>query len=212
MRFAILIILAFLPSYLLAANISHDAWYGYFAKRKLSENYSWWTEAQLRYDFDDSTTQQTLFRTGLLRKLTESSEAGLLYAFIQTGISKEHRFAFQHVQKYGEFLNADSSHRIRLEFRSREQQSNLSERFRYLIRFQEKTDNVRKFVIWDELFINLQNKKGSQSKLLERNRLFVGYQFSNSQDFKIELGYLNQFVSLKSEDQMEHILALYLFL
>lgn len=39
-------------------------WYGFFNKTKLSGNYFWWSEAQLRYDLDIQRMQQTLIRTG----------------------------------------------------------------------------------------------------------------------------------------------------
>lgn len=208
----ITIFIMLVSSQLYAAEDTNDLWYGFFNKKTLNSSYAWWTEAQLRYDLDDSTTQQTLFRTGLLKELRAKTEIGFLYAFIQSESNKEHRFALQHVQKYAELMRMNMSHRIRLEVRTIENSTNLPERFRYLLRLQQDTESKWNFVVWDEVFINLSQDEASQIETIERNRLFLGYRFSKLKDLKLELGYLNQYVPRKNKNLMEHILALYIFM
>jgi hypothetical protein len=207
--FSLILLLISLNAF--ANETSNDAWYGMFTKKKIDESYSWWTEAQLRYDIDDSSVQQTLFRTGLLRKANHLGGFGLLYAFIQAQENKEHRLALQHVKNYGSLDSFITSHRIRLELRTIEHAPNLSERFRYLIRFQKDTISQYAPVLWNEFFINLNEDKNINKRFLERNRLFLGYAFKKATDFKVEIGYLNQYTPKMDEDTIEHTLVLYLF-
>lgn len=189
---------------------TNDFWYGMFTKKKMSDQYSWWAEAQLRYDVDESRMQQTLFRTGLLRSTERYGGFGLLYAYIEARENKEHRFTLQHTAKYGSLTSFLASHRMRLELRTREDQARLAERFRYLIRFQKDSEATSVPVIWNELFVNLRNEPATGDRLIERNRLFIGYRFKRPNNFNIEVGYLNQYVP-RTVDIMEHTLVLYLF-
>jgi hypothetical protein len=100
-----------------AAETSRDAWLGYFKKTELDQDYSMWVETQLRFNLESSEMDQTLVRGGVLRRLgSGSQEIGLLYAYIRTGLTKEHRAALPHTMKYS-LLSEKLSHRIRLEYR-----------------------------------------------------------------------------------------------
>lgn len=193
-----------------ATNTTNDYWYGFFNKQKINEDYSWWTEGQLRYDLDSQRMQQTLYRTGLLRQL-KNSEVGLLYAFIESGENKEHRLAFQHAKGHGTFSGFNLSHRMRLEFRSREDADNLAERFRYLLRGQGNLTKSLDSVIWNELFLNLRDGTDTGPTLVERNRFFLGIRKNISDSFDMEIGYLNQYVPRTQGNIMEHILVTYMF-
>jgi len=211
----ILIFLVFLFSFnLFATQTSKDIWYGYFNKIKLSDKSSWWTEAQLRYDLDTQRKQQTLLRTGYLYSFNKNHELGLLYAFIETGVNREHRLAIQHVQKYGSLGQFKVSHRARLEHRSIEDGENLTERLRYLIRFQKEKITPHSWtpVVWNETFVNLSREVSTGNRHIDRNRLFLGYRYDYSKDLNVEVGYLNQYVPRTNNDSMEHILTLYLFM
>ena len=85
----------------------NSGWLGTFAKREITENYYGWIETQLRYGFDQGGTNQILYRTGLLYRLNDSHELGFLYGYIESGNQKEHRFALQHVQRYGELVRLE---------------------------------------------------------------------------------------------------------
>ncbi len=194
-----------------ATENSRDGWFGFFNESTINKRFSWWTETQLRHDLDDNQMQQVLIRTGLLFKLSNNSQAGILYAYINTDAAKEHRFALQHIMKYGVFCNALFSHRMRLEYRTREQAKNLPERFRFLLRAQQETKNKIKGVIWDEVFLNLRKDAELRNDIFGINRLFVGGRYALSSTFSIEAGYLNQYVNRPVTNLMEHVLVLYLF-
>jgi len=212
MKKKILIVLLILTAPVFATENSRDLWYGFFNQSTINENLSWWTETQLRHDLDINQLQQALVRTGLLMKLTKTSDAGFLYAYVNTDDIKEHRLALQHTMTYGEFLNSIFSHRIRLEYRSLEGQRNLPERFRYFLRSQGISNyhNIKR-VIWDEVFINLRKDSEINNRIFGINRFFIGGRYALTPHFNIELGYLNQFINRPQRNLMEHVLVLYLF-
>lgn len=206
--FFITLILA-APSFA-STDVSRDFWLGTFNKVKLTSKSFLWSETQLRYNVEDSEMGQTLIRGGLLRKIgKKNQEVGLLYAFIQSGVNKEHRLALQHTMRYSESVNL--SHRVRLEYRALENQKPLDERFRYLFRYQSlKKRGLGLPVIWDEVFVNLDKKPNDKIDYLDRNRLFIGFR-SKFEEFNFEYGYLNQYAPREGQSVMDHTLVAYLF-
>lgn len=195
-----------------AAESSNDFWYGFFNESTINDKFSWWTETQLRHALDINQLQQTLVRTGPLLRINSYSQVGFLYAYVNTDQLKEHRLALQHTMTYGEYWHSVFSHRIRFEYRSFEGRRNLPERFRYFLRSQAVSDCVIKRVIWDEVFINLRKDAEIPTKTFSINRLFVGGRYSITPRFKLEAGYLNQFVNRPQRNLVEHIVAIYLFI
>ena len=47
-------------------------WWGTFSNHKLSNDYSFWVETQLRYNVSHGQLGQILYRTGLLQKMGDS--------------------------------------------------------------------------------------------------------------------------------------------
>lgn len=206
----LLIIIIISYSYITFAETSRDAWLGYFKKTKLTENYSMWTETQLRYNLESSEMDQTLIRGGLLRKIGQTNqEIGLLYAYIRTGdFSKEHRLALQHTMNYSKSF----SHRIRFEYRTLEDNPPLSERFRYLVRYQaSKNWSLGTPVVWNEVFVNVDKSNNDDIDHIDRNRLFIGLR-KKFENLDFEFGYLNQTAPRKSGDIIDHVLVAYFFL
>ena len=215
-----------LPANIYAETEEDDnVWYGFFGKTKLSESVSWWTETQLRFNLDESEMDQALIRTGALFPMADSEtkqEFGLLYAYIQGGLSdslqdrpvgadKEHRIAFQHSMYFlGLFENF--SHRIRYEYRKLEAGSELSDRFRYLGRYNGPalSENLS-LVVWDEIFLNTETNDNDEIDNLDRNRFFVGLRNGHA-EYDFEFGYLNQWAPRDPLGKMDHVFVMYLFL
>lgn len=204
-----LFVILLIPSFANATDSKFSGWLGTFTKKKLDDTYSFWAETQLRHGIDVGSTNQILYRTGLLAKINDNHGVGFLYAYIQGGNNKEHRWTLQHTQKYGEWIGANFSHRARVEARFLEDDSDDAARFRYLLRA-DKVISKYNLVIWDEAFINLTDNAWTGSRTFDRNRFFLGlkHQFEN---FRVEWGYLNQFVPRETEDTIEHIVTLYAF-
>lgn len=204
---------------LIFTNLSHasdenstNSWLGVFNRAKLSDGYYWWTEAQLRSSLDSRDTSQILFRTGLLKDIDSTNQIGFLYGYIDTDGDKEHRYALQHIKDYGILKGFRTSHRARFEVRTREGKSNLAERFRYSLRFEKQGSATLLPVIWDEAFVNMKTEPDTGNRIFDRNRFFVGFRYKKIKNLEIEFGYLNQFIPRKNEDNIEHILTLYLFI
>jgi hypothetical protein len=192
------------------ANDNRDAaWLGLFHKKVLPQNYFLWTEAQLRYLLDSTGMQQTLYRFGALKKINEQHEVGLLYAYVDTEIKKEHRPTLQHGQRIGTIGSMLFSGRTRLEARFREDETDDSARFRYLLRGQQNIWEQVDLVVWNEAFINLTDDEWTGNRTYERNRFFIGARIPYF-DINWEIGYMNQFIPRRN-DVMEHIITAYLF-
>jgi hypothetical protein len=181
-------------------------WYGMFGKKEIGLSQFLFHEVQLRYDLDTPTMQQTLFRFGLLRKIGDNHEIGLLGGHIQTGNSKEYRPTFQ----YSYLYNSLFSLRNRLEARFLEDQSESSLRYRLLFRLQKSLTHSFEFISWNEPFINFTREDWSGKRFFERNRFFLGSKLIFDK-MSIESGYLNQYVPRSNQKIMEHSLVIYLF-
>lgn len=211
MKKIVIVLIAFLSLNAFSAQDESRFWFGTFSNTQLSQRFSFWVEAQLRYDLDDGQTNQFLYRTGLLQKKSETTSYGYLYGFITNNVINEHRLAFQHVQKYGSFSNYNLSHRLRLEHRMFENIDESINRFRYLLRAQQESKSKLGLVVWDELFVNLQESDLSGDTYFDRNRFFIGFS-KKHHNARMEFGYLNQFVPRDNQDLSEHVLVLYIFI
>ncbi|MEM7645366.1 MAG: DUF2490 domain-containing protein [Pseudomonadota bacterium] len=210
MRIPIILAILFYSSSVWAVDNVNSAWLGTFAKKEITEKYFGWIEAQMRYGLDAGGTNQILYRTGVLRKIGENHEIGFLYAYIQGGSNKEHRWTLQHVQNYGRFLDLKFSHRARLEARFLEDDDDDAGRFRYLIRAEGETKPSPAIVIWNEIFLNTTRDSWTRDRLDDRNRFFIGAKMKIG-NIRGEFGYLNQYVPRRTESVSEHIATFYFF-
>ena len=110
---------------------SYDrTWLGIFGKSSVSGRAFIWNEIQSRLDNDRFTLQQLLLRPGVLYKINEDVEAGILYGFIETDRQKEHRPTLQLTQFFTRTDTESLSLRNRLEFRQHEDHESRSVRYR----------------------------------------------------------------------------------
>jgi len=208
--FYILLANTFLIINCYGSSTSTGYWLGTFTKKDLgTKNFSIWAETQLRYSLTAGEMGQLLYRFGpLLQMENYPVELGLLYGFIQNNSSKEHRYTFQLTTNHLIDIDKKISVRLRLEHRDRENVDENSNRFRALIRFQQKLNKKYNLVIWNEAFLNFKSTSWA-GKITDRNRFFLGFnQFVANQ--KIEWGYLNQYVTNQDTHQTQHLLITYL--
>lgn len=186
-------------------------WVGLFSKKQISQSsYSFWSEVQARMDNDQFTNQQLLMRWGILQKLSDKDEIGLIYAYIYNDDIKENRPTFQYTRT---FIKNDLnfiSLRNRLEYRKREDQDAVSGRFRMALRGQRFINQKYSLILWDEPFFNLTHEDWTGNRFLERNRLFFGAGI-NFDGLNFEVGYMNQLTPRSNRDIIEHIITLYAF-
>ncbi len=185
-------------------------WLGVFSKKKITENYLFWAEAQLRYDQTHQTMNQTMNRFGLLRNLNQNHEIGWLFSFIQTGMTKEYRPTLQHIYSDNRPLN-NFSLRTRLEGRDIEDSDANSLRLRSQVRLAHTLNPTYDLVVWDEAFVNLTHEQWTGNHAIDRNRFFLGTRGKYEQII-FEIGYMNQYIPRNTLSLSEHALLLYLFL
>lgn len=192
------------------------SWFMYFGNHKLSERWGLHAEAQLRRNDLLANAQQLLLRTGVDYYSKNNVRWTVGYAFIETypygdfpvaNAFPEHRIWQQALvgQTIGKVR---LSHRYRLEQRmignaatGKFEDGRFENRFRYMAK---ATFNLTKsekpvfFAVYDEIFINFGEDVGYN--LFDQNRLYGAIGFTLSQNVKLEVGYLNQRVQLRSLD------------
>lgn len=208
-------------------------WFAYLGQYKVSEKWGYHIEAQFRLDNELQQNLQNLFRAGAVYFLKPNETLIGGYALINTfspaldKFSRENRIweQYQFNKRWNESKNI-MMHRVRLEQRWVERLSsvvgesnttNYQNRLRYFNRNLFHLTNLRSdkeevyAVLQDEIFLNLGNNKVN-SKFLDQNRFQVGLGLNYNNNVRLELGYMNQFVtSSYGDDTMNHIVSITLF-
>jgi hypothetical protein len=112
---------------------------------------------------------------------------------------------------------ASIGHRLRLEQRHQDRTEGLGHRIRYLLRAgQQGTARSEPWgwVVWDELFWNLNSVTGGAKKGFDQNRIFAGPQYQLDPRTRLEAGYLQVYQTQGSarDSQLNHVAALFLFI
>ncbi len=202
-------------------------WNALFAQGDLSEwsghpsdRLKWWFDGHYRLFDDSGGFGQSIVRPGVGIDVGKDSALWVGYAWIRTSpISgsdiDEHRCWQQwtwsrSVEPYKFAL------RSRLEQRFVESADDTGLRFRQFVRGQKSLGpcSPLTFVVWDELFIDLNDTDWGQRSGFDQNRIFVGFGMKKhrASNWRVEVGYLNQVLNLSGPvDRSNHILAVNLF-
>lgn len=189
------------------------SWLVYFGNEKLDKRFNFQYDIQVRnYDLK-ADLEQLLLRGGFGYNLTENNNNILLgYAFIHNEnyinfspdekvSSNEHRIyqQFTTKQSFGRF---NLQHRYRLEERFFESED-ITFRGRYFLQLnvpinhKSMTDKDTWYVTgYNELFINFD------SNHFDRNRLYGGLGYVFNKKLSAELGYLNQYQTNNSRNNL----------
>ena len=199
-------------------------WFAYTGQYKVSEKWGYHIEAQFRLDNQLQQNLQNLFRVGGIYYLSKSKTISGGYALVNTynasldKFYRENRFweQYQFNKKWNENTII---HRFRLEQRWVEQLgaesnvTNYQNRFRYLNRNLFHIANLRSSneeiyaIVQDEVFLTLGDNK-INSKILDQNRFLIGLGLNYNNNIRLELGYMNQFVTSSSgNDVMNHTVS-----
>lgn len=202
--FKYLLILAMLvPMASIAQDSDLGNWLIYIGNKKLNTEWNLHHEVQYRNYNVIGDLEQLLLRTGLGKNLTKGNNNLLLgYGFIRSEnyineedkiVVNEHRIFQQFItkQKIGK---VDVQHRYRFEQRFVE--DNFKLRFRYFIGLSYPISEQFYLSSYNEIFINtVQNA-------FDRHRLYGGLGYKISDRVKVELGYMNQFLTTLNRDQI----------
>lgn len=185
-------------------------WWIIFGNQKIKKDWNFHYEIQYRnYNFLGDMSQ-LLTRVGFGYNITENNNNILLgYGFIvdqnyEDGDSNkttyyEHRIFQQFITRH-KINRAKFQHRYRFEQRFREEGFKM--RMRYFLAFNiplnhpEMVKNTVYLSAYNEIFINLSDNP------FDRNRLYGGLGFKFNKNFRMEIGYMNQFMKGPDADQL----------
>jgi hypothetical protein len=195
-----------------ASDHSINGWYMYFGDHKVSKYLGVHLEGQVRRLEVIQKWQQLLLRPGLNIHLNKQVMLTFGYAFVESYPQSgslvqfrrpEHRFYEQLLitQKIGKSV---LQHRVRLEQRqvgivavTEEGKAELSgwkyqDRLRYMLRLDFPLRARWYAGLYEEVFLNIG--KTNSSRTLDQNRFYVAIGHAFEKPWKIEIGYLNQFI------------------
>jgi hypothetical protein len=179
-------------------------WTGTIVKKTLNSRFSFWTDAQFRYNFDLGSNYENVFRPGLYYHLSSETQIGFLYGVFSTSPIREHRPTLDIIHQKSVSSHNTLTLRGRFEQRLFEDQNNDSTRARFMIRLDHSFDNNWAPVISNEAFIYISD----EPKTFDQNWFFVGVR-RNFENIKLEYGYMNQYIKRNDSDQMKHLMVLY---
>lgn len=180
----------------------------------------WWFDGHYRLFEDNNGFGQSIVRPGLGLDVTDNSTLWAGYGWIRTSPIQgadvdEHRIWQQWTwsEAVDDFKFAA---RTRFEQRHFESFNDTGLRIRQFVRGQVNLGpcSKRTFVIWDELFVALNDTDFGQRSGFDQNRAFVGFGFKHrhSSPWRVEVGYMNQAINQRGPtDRSNHVLAINFF-
>lgn len=201
-------------------------WFSYLGQYKVSSKWGIHLEAQFRLDNELEQSLQKVVRVGGIYYLSPRENLTGGYAYLSTLSSSLNKFylenrLWEQYQFNKKWSRNTMTHRLRLEQRWVEQLSSNStayqNRFRYLNRNLFHLANLKSdtneiyAILQDEFFITL-GENMINSKFIDQNRFLVGLGLNYRNAIRLELGYMNQFVtSSYGNDAMNHIISVSVF-
>lgn len=235
---ALKIVFAFISLAFFSAGFSQQTkqdqrvWFAFTGQYKVSNHWGYHIEAQFRMDNQLEQNQQNLFRVGTIYYLSDTKNLSVGYALVNTFSSsaddffKENRLweQFQVNKKWRDGKNL-MTNRFRLEQRWVEKiglveanvvsmGSDYQNRLRYLNRnlFHltdlKSTKEELYLVVQNEIFLTLGDNKVN-AKVIDQNRFLIGLGLNYNNNIRLELGYLNHFITSSfSNDVMNHTVSI----
>jgi len=230
--FLLLIVAACVPqsSTALGQTIEDEGWWtAVFSQGDIAfapntpSRWRWWFDGHARFQDNSDGFDVSIVRPGIGYKLTDHTTAWVGYGWIHTDPIgggpefDENRFWQQLTwsRQYGDF---------RIGLRPRFEQRLLTTGDDTGLRFRQfasaraaiSADKRLTMVLWDEVFIHLNDTDFGTWTGFNQNRAFFGFGWKPCPEetkSRIEIGYLNQFIESRSgRDRMNHLLAVNFFL
>ena len=184
------------------------------------ERVRWWLDIQGRFRDDTDGFAQSLVRPGLGYAVRDRVSLWLGYAHIRTEPksgrnSDEHRI-WQQLLWAPTFGDIGFQSRTRLEQRFVSTGDDTGWRFREFVKLSRAFSFEPRLALvgYDEIFVDLNDTDAGQDAGFAQNRAFVGlaWRFDEDGRFVVELGYLNQFIDVRSgRNTMNHLVSVNLF-
>ena len=180
----------------------------------------WWFDGHYRLFDDTNGFGQSIVRPGLGLDVCKNSALWAGYAWIRTSPNRGADVNEHRIWQQWTWSRANDpfkfAARTRFEQRLIESSDDTGLRLRQFVRAQKNLGacSRRTFVVWDELFIALNDTDWGQRSGFDQNRIFVGFGFKkhHASPWRVEIGYMNQAVNQQGPvNRSNHIFALNFF-
>lgn len=213
LKIAAIMLALWLPKSSMAQASDIGNWLVYIGSKKIDDRWNIHHEIQYRNYNMIGDLEQLLIRGGIGYNLSEKNNNLLMgYGYIKSdnyvGQTDEKISIIEH-RLFQQFIHKHSLNKLglqhRLRFEERFVASDFRMRFRYFmgLGLDLKTFNEGQSAFYlsfyDEIFLN------TSGSIYDRNRTYFGLGYRLSSNLKLELGYMNQFFSGSSRDQINLI-------
>ena len=196
-------------------------WLALFARGNIHDNSSctglkWWFDGHARFFDDTEGFGQSIVRPGIGYAINERLTMWAGYGWIRTSPEPnpnfdEHR-TWQQITWSTPMARGSLGLRSRLEQRFLDTGSDTGWRFRQLASYRKPSccSPHLTLVAWDELFIHLNDTNFGADGGFDQNRLFLGcgIKYNPRNQWRVEIGYLNQYVDrFGGDDTRNHLLS-----
>lgn len=190
-------------------------WFSLYTQGPLpKENFYWSLDIHPRWREEGRNFDTLILRPSLIYKITPKTSIWTGYDTINNhpaGQSsfQENRLWEQVMHQFEPFGALTLTVRTRFEQRDREDYSDIAHRLRQMVRATTPSSLHQQlsWVVWNELFINLNQTDWGVMRGTDQNRLFLGANWKFDELSNLEVGYINQYVNGKTIDRENHILS-----
>lgn len=166
--------------------------------------WQYWFDGHLRFKDDASSLGVSIIRPAVGYRMNDSLTLWLGVARVTVDAPgnsiDEDRIWQQATFNIGDFLGGNVSGRTRLEQRFRDDfGDDTGHRIRQFIRWAKPINDNWSLVVWDELFVGLNDADWGQRSGFDQNRLFVGPAYHLTDKWRVEVGYLHNHINPASE-------------
>lgn len=159
----------------------------------------YWIDAQARYFDIGSGVNQWLVRPFVGYQVSDDIKVWFGYARFRTrgfsgNVTNENRFIQQFDWQYGEWMGGTLSFRARLLERSVDTGDDTGLRLRTMAKYVRPIAEGRTFIVSVEPFFDLKDTDWGGRGGIRQNRLFIGTGMRLSDNWNIDLGYMNQYL------------------
>jgi hypothetical protein len=187
-------------------------WLGVNAKQTLSQHWATFIFSQIRLKNQPHPLQVGLLEGGVGYHFVKSQSFWVGYRWSghnpYNGFYQVNRLFQQFIYEINPAPSDQIVLRSRLEEIKHGNSSQISVKLRQRVAWQIKKElvvNVRPF-LYDEFFFQLHNTQYTSNKLINENRIFIGFNFYSSKKVWWEIGYINQY-QLKTPQDNQNIMS-----
>ncbi|WP_232410974.1 DUF2490 domain-containing protein [Methylophilus sp. 5] len=189
-------------------------WFSLYTQGKLpADNFYWSMDTHPRWRNEGQHFDQLILRPSVFYKFNPKTSVWLGYDTIishppSQSSQRENRLWQQFQYQFDEVASVTLTSRTRLEQRRREDFQDVGHRLRQMVRVTTPLPVHPKLslVMFDELFVNLNQTEWGAQRGIDQNRFFIGANWKFSDFSNVETGYLHQFINTRTVDRENHVL------